>query len=74
MLLANLLLPLLAAAEMGQRYWYALPLLVAVSLVYAATRHEALPEILNHAWRFGMWIVVFMVVIAGIVQVTTWTL
>ena len=29
--------------------WYALPLVIVVSLVYAATRHEAMPPILLHA-------------------------
>ncbi|MGI9427990.1 MAG: hypothetical protein ACR2NM_04990 [Bythopirellula sp.] len=54
--------------------WYALPLLVSVSLVYAATRHEEIPPILNHAWRFAIWIVVFMAIVAGVVQLTTWSL
>lgn len=70
----HLLMTLLPLAEMGQRLWYALPLLVGVSLVYAATRHEELPPILHHAWRFGLWIVIFMGIIAAIVQITTWSL
>jgi hypothetical protein len=40
--------------------WYALPLIVSVSLVYAATRHEDMPSILRHAARFGTWITVFL--------------
>jgi hypothetical protein len=39
---------------------YSLPLIVSISLVYAATRHEDMPSILGHALRFGTWIVVFM--------------
>ncbi|KKL09323.1 hypothetical protein LCGC14_2567000 [marine sediment metagenome] len=35
-----------------QRIWYLVPLLVVVSLVYAATRHEYLLPILGHAIRF----------------------
>lgn len=66
-----LCLPLALAIE---RLWYALPLLVAVSLVYAATRHEQVGPILHHAWRFGLWVAVFMGVVAAIVQITTWTL
>ncbi len=46
--------------------WYAVPLIVSVSLVCAATRHEELPPILNHAARFGAWIVVFMLVVMAI--------
>jgi multisubunit Na+/H+ antiporter MnhB subunit len=43
--------------------WYALPLVVAVSLVYAATRHESMQQIVRHAARVGTWIVGFMAVI-----------
>lgn len=65
---------LLAATEMNQRIWYALPLLVSVSLVYAATRHEEVGPLLNHAWRFALGIVLFMLAIAAVIQITTWTL
>jgi spore maturation protein SpmA len=40
--------------------WFSLPLIVSVSLVYAATRHEDMSSILRHAARFGTWIVVFL--------------
>ena len=53
---------LLAAAKVNFM-WYALPLVVAVSLVYAATRHEQPGPILIQAARIGVWIVGFMVVI-----------
>jgi hypothetical protein len=43
--------------------WYALPLIVTVSLVYAATRHERLGAIAIHSLRIGAWIVGFMAVI-----------
>jgi len=46
--------------------WYAVPLIVSVSLVCAATRHEHMGPILNHAVRFGLWIVVFMAVVMGV--------
>ena len=46
--------------------WYAVPLIVSVSLVCAATRHEELGPILNHAVRFGAWIVVFMLVVMAV--------
>jgi hypothetical protein len=46
--------------------WYAVPLIVSVSLVCAATRHEEMGPILNHAARFGLWIVVFMVVVMAV--------
>ncbi len=72
--MTNLLCNLLPLAASTERLWYAVPLLVSVSLVYAATRHEEAGPILHHAWKFGLWIVVFMGVVAGIVQLTTWTL
>lgn len=44
----------------ANQLWFSLPLIVSVSLVYAATRHEDMPSILGHAVRFGTWIVVFL--------------
>jgi hypothetical protein len=41
--------------------WYALPLVVTISLVYSATRHEEMSSILWHALRLGTWIGVFLV-------------
>ncbi len=32
-------------------YWYVLPLCIAISLVYAASRHESWPRIWVHAAR-----------------------
>ena len=57
-------LPLLASMNL----WYALPLIVSVSLVCAATRHEELNVILLHAVRFGLWIAVFMGVVMGLLK------
>jgi hypothetical protein len=44
------------------RMWYTLPLVVSVSLVYSATRHEQLVPILQHAFRTAVWILGFMLV------------
>jgi hypothetical protein len=46
--------------------WYALPLVVSVSLVCAATRHELIRPILGHAVRFGAWLLAFMAVFMGL--------
>lgn len=54
------------------RYWYALPLVVSVSLVCAATRHEDMNAILIHAFRFAVWIVVFMAIVLGVIQLLSW--
>jgi hypothetical protein len=54
--------------------WYALPLIVAVSLVYAATRHEEAVPILKHALRIGLWIVGFMAVVFVVLLIISWQL
>jgi hypothetical protein len=38
---------------MNNDLWYALPLILAASLVYAATRHERTAPILMHAFRLS---------------------
>ena len=48
--------------------WYAVPLIVSVSLVCAATRQEEMGPILSHAVRFSIWIVVFMAVVMGVLS------
>ncbi len=53
-------------------FWYALPLIVSVSLVYAATRHEDVGAILSHALRAALWIVGFMVLVFGILNLVMW--
>jgi hypothetical protein len=45
-------------------YWFALPLILAISLVYAASRHEAWPRILRHAARL-------FVMITGVLAIAT---
>lgn len=45
---------------------YALPLIVIVSLVYGATRHERTGEIVQHALRAGGWICGFMLAIFAV--------
>ena len=60
-----------AAADIAQ-LWYALPLVVVVSLVYAATRHEEMGPILSHAIRIGAWIVGFMAIVFAVLFVMAW--
>ncbi len=60
-------------ASMGIKdFWYALPLIVAVSLVYAATRHELMGPILSHAVRIGVWIVGFMMIVLVVLLAISW--
>lgn len=54
------------------RLWYAVPLIISVSLVCAATRHEAMGAILIHAFRFAIWIIVFMGIMLGVFQFMSW--
>ena len=44
------------------RLWYAIPLVVSVSLVYAATHHEKIGVILRRALRTAIWIFGFMLI------------
>jgi hypothetical protein len=57
---------------MDNDLWYALPLIVSVSLVYAATRHEQMGPILGHAVRIGVWIAGFMGAILGVLLLVSW--
>ena len=56
---------------MFNRMWYALPLIVVISLVYAATRHEVMQPILQHAFRFGMSIIGFMIIVFLVLTVVS---
>jgi hypothetical protein len=66
------LLILAALGAGAARMWYAVPLITSVSLVYAATRHEQMGQILIHALRFAIWIVVFMAVVLAVIQFMSW--
>jgi hypothetical protein len=43
-------------------YWLILPLVIAISLVYSASRHEAWGRIWSHSLRLGVWILSILVV------------
>jgi hypothetical protein len=64
-------LSLLAALPFNQ-LWYYLPLLVAISLVYGATRHELPGPILKHAWHTAVWMTTFIGGIFLVVLCLTW--
>jgi len=63
---------LLGMNLLALRIWYAVPLVVAISLVYAATRHELLLPILQHAWRIAFWIVCFMSIVFCVLWALEW--
>lgn len=60
--------PLLAVS----RLWYCLPLIVSISLVYGATRHELMPQIIDHSVRFGIWVITFMLGIFAVTVFLSW--
>lgn len=60
-------LMLLAAGEWAwPRLWYAVPLIVVISLVYSASRYEAPPRILRRAARLSITIAGFMLAVLGV--------
>ena len=52
--------------------WYAVPAIIAISLVYAATRHERMRPLLVHAARTAFWLVGFMFVVFAVLEVVNW--
>jgi len=54
--------------------WYLLPLLVSVSLVYGATRHELVGPILHHAWKSAWWMLSFMLTVFAVLFGLSWIL
>lgn len=63
---------LFAELSVGNRLWWALPLIVSVSLVYGATRDELMGPILHNALRAAIWIVGFMSIIFALLFVASW--
>jgi hypothetical protein len=53
---------------------YLAPLVVVISLVYGATRHELMGPILVHAVRAAGWILGFMAIIFAILLALSWRL
>lgn len=51
---------------------YYLPLIVSISFVFGATRHEDTALILQHAWGTARWITGFMAIIFVILCVIGW--
>lgn len=64
------LLPIAAINMM----WYAVPLVVVISLVYSATRQEAMGAILSNSLRLGFMITLFMVAIMVVLALVSWQL
>ncbi|REK12780.1 MAG: hypothetical protein DWQ37_11120 [Planctomycetota bacterium] len=54
--------------------WFAVPLIIVISLVYAATHHEAMRPILTHAARLAVMISGFMLAIMVVLAIVAWRL
>ena len=63
------MMPEFLLSALTPRLFYDVPLEVVISLVYGATRHEYLPEILAHSLRSAIWVVGFMAIIFGLIWV-----
>lgn len=51
---------------------YFLPLLLAISVVYGATRHEDLGAIIGHSLQSGYWVAGFMGIIFLVLLIVGW--
>jgi hypothetical protein len=51
---------------------YYVPLIIAIALVFGATRHENTALILKHAWQTGRWITGFMAIIFAVLYTLNW--
>jgi cytochrome c oxidase assembly factor CtaG len=60
--------PLFAFDIWNLDLWYAVPAIMATSLVYAATRHERLRPILFQAVHSIVWITGFMAIVFAVIQ------
>jgi hypothetical protein len=65
-------MPLLLAAWWNNQLWYMVPLIVAISLVYGATRHELMWPILYQAFRSAVWMLGFMGIIFAVLLAVSW--
>lgn len=65
---------LLLASLLDNKLWHLAPLVVAISLVYGATRHEEMRPILVQAYRTGAWLLTFLAVIFVVFAIMTWSL
>lgn len=50
--------------------WYAVPLVISVSLVWGATRHERLREIVAHSIRSLFWVLTFVSIVFGLIYLS----
>lgn len=62
----------LFASMADKQILYVIPAMIAVSLVYGASRDERAKEIFRHAWGTLVWLSGFLIVIIAIVWLISW--
>lgn len=65
---------ILLASILDNKLWHLVPLVIAISLVYGATRHEEMKPILIQAYRTGAWLVSFLAIIFVVFAAMSWAL
>jgi len=65
---------LLGAIFPATQIWHLVPLMIAVSLVYGATRFERRRDILEHSLRFAVWVFGFLGLFSGVLLWMSWRL
>ncbi len=63
---------LLFATSRIPQLWFALPLVVTISLVYAATRHEQMDDIIRHAIHFGLMVLLVAAIVFVVFYAMAW--
>lgn len=66
------MIALLANILPHNQLWYLLPLVISISLVYGATRHELMKPILANALHTAFWILGFMAIIFIVLYGVEW--
>jgi len=64
--------PILLADVWTAKIWYSIPLVVAISLVYAASKHELTAPLLRTAWQTAVWMLSFMGFVLLMMWMITW--
>jgi hypothetical protein len=62
-------IPLLATTNI---YWFLVPLVLVISLVFSATRHEHWQTIVLRAMRSATWSMVFLGIVFLVLLVISW--
>lgn len=65
---------MLISSIFDNKLWHLVPLVVAISLVYGATRHEEMKQIIVQSYRTAAWLLAFLGIIFVIFAVLSWLL